>query len=230
MKSSELLLELGYTGGAEKDAFEFMEIIGNSPLILEQLAKIKLAKGQIEAAKVFLRTLSKDLIFAHRGREMLRRLEDDPELANDKTIQYIRSVAPDKASVSNTLDDEFFTQLLEKNSNNKLAFEYMMAFYLLTKQVDKFAANLGLLNDLGYKKLPQHYEEALVIYMTKYKKPDQPVAGWMPRNETIERAKTIGGLYNFYRGNEQFIRKALGPGFNNSYFLYYLFGASKVKI
>jgi hypothetical protein len=230
MKRSQLFLKLGHVGPAEKDAFEYMEVIGNHPLILERLAQIKVVKGQVEAAKVFLSALSKDLIYGHRGREMLRRLEDDPELANDKIIQYIRSVAPDKASVSNTLDDEFFTQLLEKNSNNKLAFEYMMAFYLLTKQVDKVAANISRLNDLGYEKLPQHYEEALVIYMTKYKKTELPVPGWLPRSETIERAKTIGGLYNFYRGNEQFIRKALGPDFNNSYFLYYLFGATKVKI
>ena len=59
-------------GGRKRSSFEYMEIVGSSPLILEQLATIKLVKGQVEAAKVFLRALSKDLIFGHRGREMLR--------------------------------------------------------------------------------------------------------------------------------------------------------------
>ncbi len=230
MKRIPLLLELGHIADAERSAFEYMEIEGSSPLVLEQLATIKLVKGQVEAAKVFLRALSKDLIFGNRGREMLQRLEQDPKLADDKTIQHIRSVASEKEDVHLTLDiGDFFHQLLDKNKNNKMAFEYMMAFYLLTGQVEKVVANIGRLSDFGYERLPQYYEEAIVIYMATRKKSDLPLSGWLPRRETIERAKTVGGTYNFYGGkyNEQHIRKALGPDFANSYFLYYLFDAPR---
>ncbi|MDD5326991.1 MAG: DUF6057 family protein [Phycisphaerae bacterium] len=218
-----LFLELGYLGNAERDAFEYMELVGSTPLILEQLATIKLAKGQLEAAKVFLNALSKDLIFGNRAREMLRRIEQDPELADDERIQYIRSVASDKESVNLGVDD-FFHQLLDKNSNNKLAFEYMMAFYLLTKQVDKVVANIGGFNDLGYKKLPRYYEEAIMLYMA-HGGPRTDLHGWMPRLETIERARAAGRIYQLCGGryNEKEIRGALTSDLADSYFLYHAF-------
>ncbi len=230
MKRSELFLKLGHIGSAEKDAFEYLEVIGNNPLILEQLATIKLVKGQVEAAKVFMNALAKDLIFGNRGREMLRHLQENPEPASDKRIQQLRSIASDTKSVSDTLDDEFFSQLLDKNKNNRMAFEYMMAFYLLSGQVEKIVANIGRLKDLGYARLPQYYEEAIVIYMGRFKKPTLPGQVLPPRRETIKRAKTVGRVYNYYSGNEQPIRKALGPAFANSYFLYYLFGVPRDKI
>jgi hypothetical protein len=220
-------LELGYTGGAEKDAFEFMEIIGNSPSILEQLAKIKLAKGQVEAAKVFLKILSKDLIFGHHGREMLQRLEDDPELANDKTIQHIRSVMIEKDSDRSTLEaDAFFYQLLDKNKNNKMAFEYMMAFYLLTGQTGKLVENIGHLKEMGYERLPQHYEEAIVIYIMGTGGKDMDLHGWQLRPETITQGVEFSRIYSQH--NMQNARDALVSNFGKSYFFYYIFELSKI--
>jgi hypothetical protein len=232
MKTSKLLFELGHIGGAEKDAFELMEVIGNTPLILEQLAKIKMVKGQVEAAKVFLSALSKDLIFGNRGREMLRRLEGDPELANDKTIQHIRSVATEKESVhSQLVADAFFNQLLDKNKNNKMAFEYMMAFYLLTGQTGKIVENIGYLNEMGYERLPQHYEEAIAIYhiMASGGK-NMDLHGWTLRPETISRGVEFSRLYNLNGGdyNKENARNALVSNFGKSYFFYFIFELPKV--
>jgi len=220
LERSRLFCELGYLGNAEREAFEYMELVGSSPLILEQLATIKLAKGQIEAAKVFLNALSKDLIFGNRAREMLGRIEQDPKLAGDEQIQHLRSVAPDKENVNLDL----FHQLLDKNSKNKLAFEYMMSFYLLTKQLDKVVANIGRLNDLGYKKLPRYYEEAIMIYMATGG-PKADLHGWMPRLETIERAKAASRIYQLCGGryDAQKLKGVLTPDLADSYFLYHAF-------
>ena len=158
------------------------------------------------------------------------RLEEDPGLTSDKTIQYIRSVASNTENVSEVFGDDFFSQLLDKNKNNKMAFEYMMAFYLLTGQIEKVVANIGHLNDIGYERLPQYYEEAIVIYMAKSKKQDLPFAGWQPQIKTIERAKKVGGIYSLYGGqyNEKRIRQELGPDFTKSYFLYYIFDMPRI--
>ncbi len=227
LKRSQFLSQLGHIGIAERDAFEYMELAGNSPAILEQLATIKMVKGQVEAAKVFLKALSKDLIFGNRGREMLQCLEQDPELASDRTIQHIRSVALDKDSVSFDFGaGEFFQQLLDKNPNNKLAFEYLMAVHLLTGRMDQIVENIARLKDLGYERIPQCYEEAILIYIgqgnTKIN-----LHGWQLTPSTINRIKEIDKIYKLQGGrqNEQGIRNALGADFVDSYFLYYLFRA-----
>jgi hypothetical protein len=227
MKRSQLLLELGYIGGAEREAFEFMEASGNNPLILEQLAKIKLVKGQIKAAKVFLRALSKDLIFGHRGREMLRRLEEDPEMASDKTIQHIRSVACEKDIMFEA--DDFFRQLLDKNKNNRMAFEYMMAFYLLTGQTGKIVENIGYLNEMGYERLPQYYEEAIAMYTIGSGGKNMDLHGWRPRLETIMQYQEFNRIYALSGSehNKQNARAALVSNFGKSYFFYFIFERPK---
>jgi hypothetical protein len=205
-----------------------MELAGSSPAILEHLATIKMVKDQVEAAKVFLKALSKDLIFGNRGREILQRLEQDPELANDKLIQHMRSVALDKDNVSFDFGaGEFFQQLIGKNPDNKLAFEYLMAIYLLAGQVDQIVANIGRLNYLGYERIPRCYEEAILIHIglghTKIN-----LHGWKLKPETISRIKEIDRIYKLQGGrhNEQGVKNTLGADFADSYFLYYLFDLS----
>ncbi|MBN1805492.1 MAG: hypothetical protein JW837_09590 [Sedimentisphaerales bacterium] len=229
IKRSQIYLELGHAGKAERDAFEYLATAGDNPLILEQLATIKLVKGQIEAAKVFLKALSKDLIFGSRGRQMLQRLEQDPELTNDDTIQYLRSVASDTDNVEFGFHAwDFFHSLLDKNKNNKMAFEYMMAFYLLSGMVEQVAANFERLSDFDYEKVPQYYEEAIVI--AAHRKKNLPgLNGWQPKPETAYRAEKSSRIYKLYGGrhNERYIREILGNDFKGSYFLYCLFELPK---
>jgi hypothetical protein len=231
LKRSRFLLQLGHVGIAERDAFEYLELAGSTPAILEQLATIKMVKGQVDAAKVFLKALSKDLIFGSRGHQMLKHLEQDPELTNDKTIQHIRSIAPDKDSVSFDIGaGEFFQQLLDKNPSNKLAFEYLMAVNLLTGRVDQITANIKSLRSLGYKRIPRCYEEAILIYIgmgnTKIN-----LYGWQLNPETVNRIKEIDKTYRTRGGqkNEQEIRDSLGPDYADSYFLFYLLGSDGAK-
>ena len=231
LKRSRFLSQLGHIGIAERDAFEYLELAGSSPAILEQLATIKIVKGQAETAKVFLKALSKDLILGNRGRDMLQHLEQDPELKNDQTIQHMRSVAPNEDSVSFDFGAaEFFQQLLDRNPQNKLAFEYLMAVHLLTGRVDKIVENIVRLRPLSYKKMPRCYEEAVLVYIgqgnTKVN-----LYGWQLNPEVIKRIKEIDKTYRLQGGvkNEQDIRNTLGPDYSDSYFLYYLFGVSGVR-
>lgn len=225
LKRSQILLQLGHVGIAERDAFECLELVGSSPVILEQLATIKIAKGQVEAAKVFLKALSRDLIYGNRGRRMLARLEKDPGYASDSLIRYIRSVALDKDSVSFDYGvGDFFQQLLDKNPGNRYAFEYLMAIYLLSGRLDQIAANVGRLHSLGYERMPRCYEEAILIFigMGNVK---LNLYGWKLTPETISRIKEVDRVYKLKGGeyNEQDVRKTLGKDLADCYFLYFLF-------
>jgi hypothetical protein len=60
--------------------------------------------------------------------------------------------------------DQTLAALLKRNPRNKMAFEYLMACYLVTGQVDKIVANVGKLREFGYERIPPLYEEAILIY------------------------------------------------------------------
>jgi hypothetical protein len=65
------------------------------------------------------------------------------------------------------LDNEetILLDLLKSNPSNKMAFEYLMAYYLQTGRLSEIAAHIRRAADFGYTLLPRHWEEALCFYM-----------------------------------------------------------------
>ena len=61
---------------AEHSAHESLALDGQSPEILERLAKINILKGQPAAARVFLACLGRNFLYRRRSQDYLRRLDD----------------------------------------------------------------------------------------------------------------------------------------------------------
>ena len=76
----DTLIDLGLLNLAEKDLTECMETFGEHPMILQRLATIDLAKGKIEAARIYLERLRQTLFFSTWAQDYLVRLEADPTL------------------------------------------------------------------------------------------------------------------------------------------------------
>jgi len=224
MMTGDAAMELGDLNLAEKMYYEIMENQGTSPLILYKLALINIAKRQMESAKILLNALSKDLIHGSRAKKMLRQLDTDPQLSWDEQVQLLRSVMYKKETVSwkSALLDDFLLQLLKQNRHNRMAFEYLMAYYLLVGRVDKIAENIYRLDDFGYKTIPRHYEEAIVLYMNTTRK-TVDLRGRAISRQTVERARTFSEVYRRFGNNVQAARDALDVKFGDSYFFYFVF-------
>jgi len=125
--------------------------------------------------------------------------------------------------------DVFFRQLLDKNKNNKMAFEYMMAFYLLTGQTGKIVENIGYLNEMGYERLPQYYEEAIAMYTIGSGGKNMDLHGWQLRPETIMQYQEFNTIYALSGSehNKQNARAKLVSNFGKSYFFYFVFELPK---
>ena len=54
--------------------------------------------------------------------------------------------------------------LCEKDSTNRMAFEYLMCDLLLSNQVVRFVDNLKLYASFDYPRMPRLFEEALFMY------------------------------------------------------------------
>jgi len=161
----DLDLQLGLVNEAESEAHEALVVHGEHGPILYRLALINIAKKRPEAARVFLRALTRHLLYRRRAEDLLERLETDPLLSSDPMVQHLRGVM--------LLEDETFFDfsgehdyraLLDRNKHNRMAFEYLMAYCLLTGKLEEFAENLPRLRDFDYPGLPRHYQEAILIY------------------------------------------------------------------
>jgi hypothetical protein len=225
-KLSDVFLELGHVNVAQKLASELLTTKGHLGFVLEELGWISIIKGPPYTARVYLEALKRDPIYRGRAQSLLRGLDNGFTPDQTAYIDRIRSCMRDDTAfiTGNEPVDQTLAALLDHNPRNKMAFEYLMACYLLTGRVDKIVANMDRLRDLGYQGIPTLYEEAILIY---YGTRGQPVdlAKFNISQETLQRYETFVQIRNAMPPqNGQAVLNRLIRDFGASYFFYYSFG------
>ncbi len=232
VKACDIFLELGDLNFAEQLAYEVLELKGDNPHILDRLARINLVKGQVETARVFLEALSMDLIHADHAEQLIQRLNTDPDLTDDQAIERLRRCMLVEDDVSLDSDEEsLLLKLLARHPGNRMAFEYLMAYYLLTGQPDKVVGKIQYFRDLGYEKIPRCFEEAIVLSMAMAER-EPNLHGWTISRQTMERYEAFSriGRNPKYRGlGKAQLKGALARKLSDTYFFYYLFGLSRAN-
>ncbi len=230
LKMCDTFIEMGNVDYAEKLASEFLVIKGESGIVLEKLAWINIIKGQESTARIYLNALKKDLIYRDKAESMLSSLKNGFEPDEDAYIRQVNSYIRTNgdARLYKESIEEMLTGLLGHNPNNKMAFEYLMACYLLAGQLDKIAANIGRLDQLGYQGVPTLYEEAMLIYYG-LRGQQLDLDKLNIKRETTERYKRFVRLYNSMQAHDrQVVLQHLIREFGTSYFFYYKFTASRL--
>jgi hypothetical protein len=224
-KLADLFLELGHVNMAEKLASELLTARSHHPFALEKLGWISIIKGCPRTAEVYLRALRKDLIYGRTASSLIRAL--DTGFTDEQTdyIGKIRSYMREQTAVTGSEPvDQTLKALLEHNPDNRMAFEYLMACYLLTGRVDQIAASAGRLSDLGYGRIPTLYEEAILIYRGSGGQ-DLDLAGLGISQETLDRYQRFVQTAGTIRPeNRQAVLGRLIREFGTGYFFYYSFG------
>jgi MFS family permease len=226
MMLTDLFLELGHVNMAQKLASELVTTKHHLGAALERLGWICIIKGQPSAARIYLNALRRDLHFRGRAASLLHGLDEGfgPEQA--AYIDRIRSCVRDEMSgvTGDEPVDEMLAALLEQDPGNRMAFEYLMACYLLTGRVDRIAENVARLRELGYPAIPTLYEEAILIhYADPRRKAD--LAGFDISPETVRRYEAfLSSRGAMQSQNYQAMLHRLIRDFGTSYFFYFSFG------
>jgi hypothetical protein len=222
-------LRLGLVNEHEHRAQEALSTYGEAPQALKGLALANVVKGRPEAARVFLRSLSRHIGYAAWARDTLAQLDGDPTLSSNPRVAGIRAAALERDSVEDDLSVERrLLALLDRNPANRMAFEYLMALYLLTRQPDKAVAQLARLDDFDYVGIPRTYEEAILLC--------QGLTGHDVNTGSRNVRMATRLAYDRFRTDYQaaMARSAgsamaeLAPVHGNTFFYYYAFGLSGV--
>ncbi len=162
---AQMHLELGQLGEAEHFAHEALEWEGDRPDVLKLLAQVNILKDRPQAARVFLNVLAQVPFQGAWARQWLKKLADYPvwrgdDSLADLTTRLVKTDMPHNDVAAAPL----LRQLLHSNPRNQMAFEYLMAHYLLSLDLDRFAEHLKDLDEFGYVRIPRHYEEAILLF------------------------------------------------------------------
>jgi len=223
LSTFDVYLDLGLMNMAENLLTESLAVFRERPRLLKRLAMISMVKGNIGAAGIYLGALSKTFFDAHWANGYIEKLKTDPTLKTNQEIQHLRTLMLKKDCGTATLINELLLDLLAENKQNRMAFEYLMSWYLLTKQLEKFVQNIDRLDDFDYQRIPRHYEEAILVYVaSKQKEPD--LRGRRFSMESIRRFKGFDQMLYRSGRNIDAARSELAKYYGDSYFFYCTYG------
>jgi Family of unknown function (DUF6057) len=221
---ADLYYDLGLINSAELASYVNLEI-NEHPSILKQLFYINTAKGNTEAAGVYLRALGKSPVLGKWAIEQLRQSQEDPLKATDEQMAEIRSYIPVNDFIHDADTEAILLDLLEHNRYNRMAFEYLMTYYLLSIEQEKAAECIHRLDDFDYPTMPPLYEEAMVMCENQTgRKVD--LRGKTISAETLEHFVRFRHLYKLYQQNDEKAFRQLVEEFSDSYFFYCVLGRS----
>ncbi len=164
----DLTIDLGMVNMAEKITGELMENLGPYPEILYRRALVQIAIGNKEAAAVYLNKLSHMPFFRDKARRLLSMIRNngnfllEPRIASmykyKETIDYFLN--------NNMRSDIILKYLLQSNSDNKLAYDYLVNYCLLNNRIDEIPILISVAGKYGYTVLPRYWDEAYCLYQS----------------------------------------------------------------
>lgn len=224
---SDTLLELGQVGLAEHFAHEALELDGERPTVLWQLARIHVLQGRPQAARVFLNRLRQVPFHRQKADRRLRALDQDPRLAGEADIARVRPLLVNSDYAASGISAEYLLrQLLQSNRRNRMAFEYLMAHYLLTGQQDALVREFAALDDFGIWETPRHLEETALASLSAKGERQNEVAGRRVSAETVRRYQRFQDLLRRNGGQVTGLELQLARDYGDTYWFYQLFGAT----
>lgn len=231
-KKAETFVDMGHVNRAEHLATDILSIEGPRPQVLQSLARIHILKDNPSAPQVFLRLLAKSPMHRKQAIACLEKLQDDPKLQSDEVIRAVRPMVNrqdllygDYGKISY---EQEMLQLLRSNIRNRMAFEYLMAYYLRYMKIRELVKCMEYLPNYDYPDIPPLYEQAILFHQARHPEESPNLSGEHVSEKTKRLAATYQkdiAAYMTPRGvNRRAAREGLAEKYAGTFFYYSSFG------
>jgi hypothetical protein len=165
--AGEVYYQLGFLNTSMRYNFEAMEAIPDykkSSRAMKRIAEVNFLNGEYQVAAKYLHLLQHTLFYNNWANETLlcigneKKTNENPEWAALKKYRFTEDFL-----FSELEKDQMLGLLFTHCRSNKMAFDYLMAYTLLTKDLNHFVQYFPLGKSLRYKEIPAHYQEALIF-------------------------------------------------------------------
>ena len=136
LPTAEAFYQLGMINVAQRTVFEAQEAIldfQKSGRCYKRLAQTNLINGQYAVARKYLSALQKTLFYRDWANETLPLLGDEEAIARHPEYGRLRQSAyTEDFYFSDHVTPEMLKSLYYRNKDNRLAYQYLLAYYMLT--------------------------------------------------------------------------------------------------
>ncbi|MGQ9621770.1 MAG: DUF6057 family protein, partial [Bacteroidales bacterium] len=220
---SYVFYAIGLVNEAHRWAYEEMVVYGLRPQNLKMLVKTNIINGNLRIAEKYINILKKTLFYRKWAEEYEKLMDGTAGVSLNPLLRSKAEIIPeDDFFIFLESPEENLPLLVESNPGNRKAFEYLMGWLLLNKDIETIVKNIPFMKELGYDRLPVHIEEAVMIYYnSRGEMPD--LAGFNVSIATRERFSRYVSAYSGLRRKNALKKENLQPDFGNTYWFFYHF-------
>ena len=167
VSTSEVFYRLGMVNDAERYMFEAQEAIPNfrkSARLTRRIAECEIINGNYEVAAKLLRRLQKTLFYSNWANQTIALLGNEKAINRHPIYGKLRKYREKKQDFlfSDREMDQMLGLLFLNDNHNRMAYEYLMCYELLQRDMEKFVQYYPLGRFVGYDHIPRTFQEILI--------------------------------------------------------------------
>lgn len=167
VSTAEIFFRLGMVNDAERYMFEAQEAIPNyrkSARLTRRIIECEIINGNYKVAAKLLRRLQKTLFYSNWANQTMALLGNEKAINRHPIYGKLRKYREKKQDFlfSDREMDQMLGLLFLNDNHNKMAYEYLMCYELLQRNMEKFMQYYPLGRFVGYDHIPRSFQEILI--------------------------------------------------------------------
>ena len=167
VSTAEIFFRLGMVNDAERYMFEAQEAIPNyrkSARLTRRIIECEIINGNYQVAAKLLRRLQKTLFYSNWANQMMALLGNEKAINRHPIYGKLRKYREKKQDFlfSDREMDQMLGLLFLNDNHNRMAYEYLMCYELLQRDLEKFMQYYPLGRFVGYDHIPRSFQEILI--------------------------------------------------------------------
>lgn len=167
VSTAEIFFRLGMVNDAERYMFEAQEAIPNyrkSARLTRRIIECDIINGNYKVAAKLLRRLQKTLFYSNWANQTMALLGNEKAINRHPVYGKLRKYREKKQDFlfSDREMDQMLGLLFLNDNHNKMAYEYLMCYELLQRDMEKFMQYYPLGRFVGYDHIPRTFQEILI--------------------------------------------------------------------
>lgn len=167
VSTAEIFFRLGMVNDAERYMFEAQEAIPNyrkSARLTRRIIECEIINGNYQVAAKLLRRLQKTLFYSNWANQTMALLGNEKAINQHPIYGKLRKYREKKQDFlfSDREMDQMLGLLFLNDNHNRMAYEYLMCYELLQRDMEKFMQYYPLGRFVGYDHIPRTFQEILI--------------------------------------------------------------------
>lgn len=210
---------IGLINEARHLAYESMVGYGLRPESIKLLIKTELLNGNFRMAEKYINILKKTLHYGRLASHFEKMLYNPSMIMSDPELGEKMKQMPGIDFFVRSDNRENVNLLWLANRDNRKAFEYRLAWMLLDKDLNSVVSEVINMNEMGYNRIPQYIQEAVVGYINLTGKlPD--LGGLRLDPGTEQRFNNYGSVYVRYENDKKILEREIRKAGGNTLWYY----------